>query len=391
MCARSMKFAHQQQSGVATLFVAVMLVLLAMLGIYTLNRGVIAEIRLVGDLNRAQQALQAAESRLTCGISQFLDTSAGSFKSFADIETACISAPNTLKICHYDSAQPPSDINSFSCTTPSGTMLMLATGYSTDGTAKRTVSMVLSGKQTGLRSGNLAPLTVKGATGTITGGATVINNDANVTIWTGEPIGAISGSFTTKININGTETVSTSNAGGGDFNLGPDVVFADANLANLSPENFQRLSLLSTFDEFKSKADKVFDMSADPSLTLAAIESALDNPANTWQKIAVVLANTNDEIKIQKALGTSTKPVALAIGKGNVEFSAAKTHYGLIFSNGIVDFSGGGTLNGAVAADGIIGGGSGNFTIRADANVTDQVVELLDPSRAVVANTWRDW
>ncbi|NIC40793.1 hypothetical protein HA630_06900 [Aquabacterium sp. A08] len=401
---------HKRKSrGVATLFVSVALVLLTTLAALYLNRSAVGELRTLANQTRAQQALQAADSGLTCAINAYFDTGAGGFTydiktaaGVAQVRADCLAAVaaanavpirlTNVRFCDYSVPVAPVSLDTLinNCVSPptGNSVLVVATGTSADGSALRHASIVLASRAGGLRLGNIAPLTVKGASGTLTGNASVVNNENNLTIWTGAEVGALSGSFETFVNIDGTNNQKSSEKEGGTkFNLGPDVVTNDHNLRNLTQENYERLGLLQTFDEFKQRAELKIDLAS----TTAAAASALIS-AGGWKTVAVFHSGGGAvDISLGASAGTASSPVVIAVD-GNITFTGKPTIYGSIYSSGRSDFKGGGDVYGAVIANTVEGPpGKGNFTITADSSTMAKVEEILDPSRAAVSGTWRDW
>ena len=376
-----------RQRGVATLVTAVALTLIASLGVFYLSRNVIIETRTIGNSLAAQRALLNAEGRLA--------TELQGFRTSNQTLTAYFSNRPNIKLCLAD-PNPPAHPNrtlyhtsdAALCPPPQNgrPALVIARGTDTiDSQAERYVSMVLT-PPSGLGSQAIAPMVIQGATGTIAGNASIVNNDSNLTIWTGRRLDEITGSFSTFIQINGQNNQKSSEKIGNTYTIGPDVVLNDYNLRNLSPAGLDVLALGKTRDEFRASADMTIDLRTE---SLAKLTGANPQPRTVY--IFNSDPNASVNVTLNSSLGSATEPIVIAVA-GNVNFTGSPTIYGRVYATGNLDFQGGGNVYGSVIAGGMSGAsaGGGNFTIYANAQVTTRVEEILNPP-VYRHRTWRDW
>lgn len=200
----------KNQRGVATLITAVVL-MLAVFGItYYLSETVLNETRFVADDIRGKQAFQAAQSGIEYAKALDID-------SLSCGDVASSSSPSfTLYVCEDASV--------------SGMYQLRSTGFSDDSTVRRVITYYLA-SQPGEVSPPEVPIVSKG-TATFSGTVTAINNEVNLTVWTGNAVD-LNGAVDTYISIDGKDDqLSTT-----DDTYGPDVILGDLNLANADPDD----------------------------------------------------------------------------------------------------------------------------------------------------------
>lgn len=375
-----------QNRGVASLVTTVALVLIASIGIFYLSRNVITETRIIGNSLASQRALLNAEHVLTSEFQAYLNSN--------QTLTAYFTNRPNIRVCAADPSPPAHPnrtifhtTNAAVCPPPvnGSRALLVARGTDPSGQAERYVSMVILPAGGGAAR-TLAPMVIQGATGTFAGNATIYNNDSNFTIWSGRRLTEITGSFETRIQINGINDQKSSEKTGNDYNIGPDVVLNDYNLRNLNADGLDRLALNSTRAEFRASAEMTIDLKTE---TLSKLTSANPQPKTVYIFNSTPGATVN--VTINTSLGTLSQPIILAVD-GNVNFTGNPTVYGRVYATGNIDFQGSGTVYGSIIANSTTGGssGSGNFTIRANSTVTTRVDETLNPPR-FMRSSWRDW
>lgn len=405
-----------QQYGAATVFTAVMLTLITGLGVLYLTRGAVSEVRTIANSAAAQESLINAESAISNAFQELAASPQTTLYAFitnrASRNAGGIPNLSEFRFCSITNASKTARAIFEECGTNGGgiaptdtTALLAGRGSSSiDQTARRYVVTTVSVNPTGdssYRPGALAPLTLAGASGALTGNATVVNNNNNLTIWTGKSIAEISGSFDTRTIINGVpDSLSSDNTSGRSYHIGPDVVTNDYNLRSLvngaDKAGLERLALGRTFEEFKTRADIVIDL-AEVSFS-SKIPDIVAQVALGAGPVSVAVfdsrQNVIPEINIGSNLGTTTSPIILAT-TGNVKFGGNTTVNGLVYAGGTVDFKGGGTLTGTVVADSLQGPpGKGNFTITHGPSTMWEAIENefnQNFSKAIQTGTWRDW
>lgn len=382
------------QAGIASLLTAVVLALISAIITLHLNRSVLSETQIIANTQRSDEALLAAEGRLDRALNVFI-TQTG-LTTAAALQTAI--NDNLVRLCAIPTTFVTNERTfegkggaAEACTAPANLntdFLLIAKGQSIDTNAARYVSTRIGSAGQSTRLSTFAPLTVKGGVGDLTGNATVINNHRNLTIWTGKDIASLSGSFETQININGQNSQISSSKGQGQTNtLGPDVVYNDLNLRNMTPAEFQQNMLGDTALNLRQRADIRIDLGANPAPNVDQILSG-----SVGGKIISIFNSTGAAVSlnVKQSLGSAAAPVTMIV-EGNVKFTGNFDYFGVIYANQ-ADFKGGGHVRGALYSDSIEGPpGKGNFTIEANDAITNLVSEQLMPSRRALRQTWRDW
>jgi len=190
----------QNQQGVATLVVAVVL-MLAVFGVtYYMSATVLEETRFVANDIRGKQALQAAQ--------------AGIDHAKAIDLTTVTSLIGNSPVYAVSIAEISTDLFEIE-----------STGLSDDGSVERTISYYLA-KLPGDLAPPKVPIVSKG-TATFKGTVTAINNVTDLTVWTGSAVN-LNGAVDTYVNIDGVDNQLSTTAS----SYGPDVVLGDENLKN---------------------------------------------------------------------------------------------------------------------------------------------------------------
>jgi len=185
--------------------------MLAVFGItFYLSETVVQESRFVAADIRGKEAFQAAQSGIEYGKAMDIAASA------TCAEVASASSPSfSLEICEDASV--------------SGMYELRSVGYSADRSVSRVITYYLAA-QPGEVSPPEVPIVSKG-TANFSGTVTAINNEVNLTVWTGRATN-LNGAVDTYISIDGRDDqLSTT-----DDTYGPDVVLGDLNLANADPD-----------------------------------------------------------------------------------------------------------------------------------------------------------
>ncbi|TSE25260.1 hypothetical protein Tsedi_01507 [Tepidimonas sediminis] len=415
--------------GVASLLTTVMLVLIASLGVAYLSRTAVSEQRTIMSSYLAQEALMHAETALMTALQRLRHDKPATLHAFATSSNGRQTITNDGRtVAEYLTCATRTDVSTrvlFERCKAGASDFVLASGANTgmlvargnallDTTANRYVAVEVAATGGGWNASAIAPLTLAGGAGVLAGNATVINNNSNLTIWAGQRLEEITGSFETKISIDGRPDSTSSEKDGSKYNIGPDVVFNDYNLRALTAsdnkEPLEILALGTTFNNFRrlaieidtakvSFASKLPDILTAISTLQAEINAkraagTLTN--DDLRPIAIAVYSSNPaqtvNLDIKQSLGTADVPIILAV-QGNIEFTGNPTINGLVYAAGSADFRGGGTLNGAIVANQLQGPpGKGNFTIRhGTPTLWNAVSNLYSGGFRMVADTWRDW
>jgi len=373
----------RKQRGAATLFIALGILLILSIGAAYVAKGTVNETKLISNSVRAKEAQEAAEGALHAALAYYdLNgaTASGIGVNSDIVFTATNGSVGRSRFC--TPANVP-NLASFSCVAPTsagGSRLIFSVGTSADGSAVRRV-ILLASEQSVLNGGPKAPLVSKGATSTsLTGNLTVVNNQDNLTIWTGTNIATTTGSFETKITVDGVANQISSKKSGSSFLLGPDVVYNDFNLGTATPLAFQEALFGRSAKDMASIADVRVDLAKGES-----IPTSLTKPT-------VVYVYRSDgapaDVTINSAIsGNTNTNYMVLVTEGQINFNGNFNLFGVLYGN-TVKATGTGTVKGAVYAESI-DGGNGNFTIEMEPIVIAGAGTLR--KRAPVNGTWRDW
>jgi type II secretory pathway pseudopilin PulG len=371
-------FAHRShQKGIATLLVSVViLVLMSIIAAYTARTSLL-DLALTNNSYRAKQAEAAASAALDFALAYYLD---GGADQNNDGTADTLSVPTSLTGGNRTTVQfcDPSAV--LTCTAPTNLyrLRIIAQGYSDDDTATSSQSVLVS-EESALGAYPKAALTAKGAgTAKLNGNLTVINNNpGGITIWTGTDIGAMTGSFDTKIKVNGEENQVSSVKTKSDFYVGPDIVYNDYSLKSLSYSDFFKQVTGRTQEELIAKANISFTNAAD-----------LPKPTadNNYLGGQIIYANTLT-FDAKDNLGTKDKPVILIVN-GDFEIESNTVINGLVIAKNLTKAVGTARVNGAMIMENVADA-SGGFTIE----MVDSVISNLGKItvKSTVGNSWRDW
>lgn len=366
-----------RQKGIATLLVSVViLVLMSIIAAYT-ARSSLLNLTLTNNSYRAKQAEAAASAALDYALAYYLS---GGADQNGDGSVDPLTVPTGLTGGNQASVAFCDPSGVLTCTTPSNIyrLRIIAQGFSDDDMATATQSVLVS-EESALGAFPKAALTAKGAgAATLNGNLTVINNNpGGITIWTGTNIGAMTGSFETKISVEGNSNQISSEKVGSKFYVGPDVVYNDYSLRDLTYPQFFEQVTGNTKEELVGKAG----ISISGSQTLPT-----SNAANNYlggQIIYVDKAtfdpNTN--------LGTADKPVILIVN-GDFELNGPNVINGLVIAKNLSKANGTARVNGAMIMENVTNA-NGGFTIEMVPSVISNLGKIT--TKSTVGNSWRDW
>jgi Tfp pilus assembly protein PilX len=369
---------RHRQRGVAALLVSVVLLLAMTVIIIYSSRSSLLELQLMASAHRMRQAVEAADAGLDWALSTYLR---GSGTAVPSTQTGTVgTAAWQVQYC-----TPASTLTTCSTATNGNSMRMVATGWSDDRTAVHRASMLVTGRNV-FEAVPKAPLIAKGALGaSLTGNLNIVNNsDFGLTIWTGTPITTTTGSFTTRVKINGQVNQISSSKVGSTFNLGPDVIQNDYSLAATTAADYVESVLGTSVDSLISMAD--FE---------AASITDIPGPeaSNNYHANKVIYINGNVVLNNSlfptstRQFGTVTTPAILVIN-GNIDIRSSFDFYGIIIANNVVGATGTSVITGSVITNSV-NNVSGNLTIQADPNLETKRQSFV--KRTTVSTSWRDW
>lgn len=366
-----------RQKGVAVLLITIVLLLVMLVIVMYSTRSAVLELQLTNNALRSKQAASAADAALDFGLAHYFEY--GGDQDNNDVPDT-LTIPNTLAPLNTTASvtycTPDSTLTSCSPATDINNLRIIAIGRSGDGTAVHYATTLVSA-QSAFGINPKAPFIAKGASSaTLNGNLTVVNNLSRLTIWTGTDIGSASGSFQTKINIDGANNQISSEKIGSEFYVGPDIVYNDYNLKNASPDEF----FLGITGSERSKIINGADVKLTGTQSLGT-----DPSGNNWGgKIIYVDKATYDP---NVDLGTPTKPVILVVN-GNFELNGPNTIHGFVFANNLTKANGNAKILGSLVVNDVTGA-NGGFTIEASQSVLSGLPKIT--FKGQVRSAWRDW
>ena len=404
----------KHQRGAATLVIsAVLLLVLSLIAAYT-SRSSFLNLNVIGAQARLKEAQSNAEAALDCALAQYtanglLETGSTARTPDQILQQECRErdlAGLPIQVYYLKTSpepdgytqntlfsQCPASVSASNLKTEGASPGHLyAVGRSSDGSAVYCVGIMVSSQRAiGDGAANMATITAAMALPSkLTGNLTVVNNNpGGVTIWTGTDIGTMTGSFTTKIAIDGTANQTSSGKDGNKFFVGPDVVYNDPQVRNQAIDGSGQLRSFSDFYQnmLGTNLSAVIagaDVRLSPGQTLPSASDAYAG------KIIYVNAGTGD-FDPNMNLGTPSKPVLLVV-EGNLVLNGNSTIHGVIVARNLKRLNGTVNIMGNLLAQNMEDL-NGNLTVTAPSPIdpTDKGNPRNFWLHMPVAATWRDW
>ncbi|MGL6070163.1 hypothetical protein [Craterilacuibacter sp.] len=364
----------RRQAGMLTLaLVLALLMVTGLIGVYVARTSWL-ELKLTAGSYRVKQAAEAAHAGLQYGLAYYLEGGADhDADGRVDVDAAGVLASGSLsgkrwqvQLCDAGFAGQPCS----PATAALASLRIVATGFSDDGSAKRTVSQLVRTYPV-LPVLPVAALMVRSTASASGGALVVVNNQGSLTIWSGSPLAAVPIPFTTRIT-NGSlpDQPGSSNAG-----AGADTRLADAALAALTDEG-----LLRSFFALGSQ-----DMAALADVHIAGHQAL---PAGELGGKVIVLSALAGQpyTRLPLRLGTVSEPVILLVD-GELELAAGSEVFGVVYARKLSGHDGA-RVQGALLLQ-ELGRLDGTLLLEYDAAVlaVAQRIQL----ESVLASSWRDW
>lgn len=423
----------QRQRGVNTLFVTLILLLLAGLVVFYTARGAITEQRLSANELRQKQAFAAASAGLEHAMAHFGKINGGVDQATGQvINGAFVGPPDTVpdqiignttlfatgtserpsyyavSYCQPGALPPqcPATHGAFNCATPLPATnlrnpLIVSCGWSDDDSA--VVRLVQGGSRAPTLPGKItAPVVTKGVTNLNTGGVSIFNYFNDLTIWAGrdavttgsntcktfirnvqtDPVPSPTRDFRATGNSPGCNNVPAgynSSTGGGV--VGHDMVINDTNLDGLNRDQFfAKFMTPSDPDGFRDSATWKVDlnngMTGEDSTSASSLAGKQD--AVIW-----VEGNLSGNLG---TIGSVDRPVIMVIN-GNWDLGANADIYGVVFVRGDVNGNGSPNIYGSLVAESATS--TGNVKVIYDPGVLGNATQLGKAGK--VQGSWRDW
>src|SRR5574337_639117 len=379
------------QRGAATLFMTLMLLLVAGLVLLYTSRGAIMEQRLSANEIRAKQAFAAASAGLDRALAAIqagtgavptvnattLSNSGGANTS--SYYTVAFCQPNATATCPAAHGTAPT------CSTGAATsakdVLVASCGWSDDDSAVHLVSQRVVGTPS-LPSSVPNPLISRGAAGLTTGGASVFNYFSDLTVWSGQAMTSLSNNSKTFVRdtanpnhnyTQGTRTTNIDGAAGPDYlnpmsggtancgsvtgytcssagtTLGHDTVTGDTRLTEGSGDDYFKMFLGDTPANYR---DVTADWKVDLNSSLATENSTDPSSLNGMTDKSIWVAG-DLTVPANTVIGSPSNPVILVVD-GNMHLSNNFTIYGVVYARGDIDGNGSPTIVGSMITQGSV-------------------------------------
>lgn len=396
---------HARQAGSATLAMSlVLLFLITMVSVYT-ARTVLLEQKVAGNVFRAHQAFEAAESGLITAISYMSGVNGWDKNDDGVVDPVFDTDADGIG----DTNSATFDDNSSVTVTLTGafpTFELVAVGISDDLTARRTVRQLVAALNA-LPNAPDTPLTTRG-TVTVDGSATIHNPEGHSTIWSGSDVelGANNSTATNiadptdpgypacmDVSLTCGTTRSSSKVA-----VGLDVIEHDSSLANLTQDQM--------FQNFFGTSMAIY---RDSRVTLEVAPGAANNLASDTANPGVHLGvgeviwiEGNVVLDDQTTMGcdvplsgsavcpsASLNPSVLIID-GDLTTNGTPSFYGIVYVTGSLELSSNTTVMGAM----IVGGSTAtNAGGSLDLWYSSDVLRAASDNAplAGAAGSWRDW
>jgi len=425
----------KKQTGAATLFTAVMILIAITLVSFLSGKTVLNETKIAADNYRTSQAVAAANYAMDYGVNYF---DSGGFDQDNNDTADIINPPDlasadgtqttTATIRFYNkpgfAANPPADDDerlARLCVPPllpgesdsfqRGTLT--ATGFSDDRLATRTITQCVGPIGLVKDDGPDQPLVAQGQV-FVTGTANIVNRYTDTTIWSGgEAIIGSSSSMATYIkdSASGTLTLAelTSLTIADDTQLvsnrnlgnGLDIIDDDPSLANLTGLEFFKNFFQA--DNYAEPRNHIKDQADDAGQYFTDIADAVGKSGPIWVE--------GDQHLTGGTFGSiDPSNPAIIIINGNLISTGNSTIYGLLYVIGT--YSIGGTINvigsnvvegtsapvtmdpenlNALPAASPVVSGTGTLNLIFWPAFGDETGNPITGLTAVVAGSWRDW
>ncbi len=425
---------YSKQQGVASLLTAVVLLICITLVVLFTSKTVLMDTKITADNVRTAQATAAAQAAMDQAIAYAMAGGINQFKNntttpFAVTTTAGTTDTDGVARVDYTSISPMAiTLTSGTQTTtaqfyfdnsagnrcdntagtafsanPMDKALVVATGWSDDGTATRTISQCVGSfntlnidPNTG-GAGVPAPLVGVSSIG-VKGNGTMINRISQSNIWAGDPNYTISGqsmatylrksgtqpnNFTlaellspipTNGSLSGAPTTATGASVSGDTlalsnytqlssnnttGNGVDVIVGDNTLSKVNFQTFFSQTLPDAIATAESEGhcySSSTTITPDPNQSPGTSTTAVTSPAqactggstvtNPTAQGTTIVIDGSSNVSLPDPLGSPTNPVILIVN-GNFQWSGNNAFYGLVYATGYIDIKGSGTLVGS--------------------------------------------
>jgi len=437
----------RSQKGVATIFIAVILLIATTLVAFLTGKAVLQEIKIAANNYRASQAITAADSGMEYALAYFngigfsvagsdhdndgnLDhspvapngTGDGNVDVNADGAQDFI-APNRTTIVFYNQSSiavaNPAPIScvdsSVDGTGNQKSALIEVTGTSDDGVASRTIYQCV-GTRNLLKGGGPKQSLVSGASVGLTGSAQIINRYSDLNVWSASTTGISGGAMDTYIrpvdmeisdlteaelisdqtspSIPNVQKVSSGTLGGGTDTYQNDAFLAAAKTASVAarvapgdgsgPGTFFNLFFNESLTAMSELAAGIPTATGTQLLANGVSDAGLDALGGVIYVDGDASMNANGT-----TIGSINAP-AIVIVDGDFDFSGG-TIYGLVYVTGDTTVTGNPSVIGTAISEGSVSG-TGTLKLvyaRKLGDTTDG--PPIIGTTGIISGSWRDW
>lgn len=417
----------RHQTGVATLFMTLVLLLIAGLVLLYTSRGAVMEQRLSANEIRTKQAFAAANAGIEHAFSYMAangidhdgngvaDTLASVTLTNSSGSSATTATYYTAKYCDPAAAQPTCPASHSTalaaCTAPADPkdVIVVSCGWSDDDTAVHKVTQRVGGTP-GLAGDIPNPLISRGTANLLVGGASILNFFSDLTVWSGGS--TIGQSMTGKsfvrdtvgypdvYDANGDETADFRNTGQSPAcnnpptgytcstqgnTMGHDVIMSDTRLSTGSTDQFFQMFFGSTPTDYR---DHTAGWVVDTNNTITGEDSTSINSVynvNSQTQHQNIWLEGN--VTINGEIGTEANPVILVVD-GTLNLGANAVINGVVYARDAVNSTGTPTIYGALITG-------------SDANTVGNLKVIYDPFKGKglpesgkptkLQGSWKDW
>jgi Tfp pilus assembly protein PilX len=436
--------APRRQHGAATLFITLVLLVVAGLVLLYTNRGAVTEQRLSANEIRGKQAFAAATAGLdhafaymsVNGIDQITPAGPDPITAATLTNSATGSAQTAtyyqVKYCSPDpaAANPATAVTCpaahatalAACTTPADPtdVMVVSCGWSDDDTAVHRVTQRIGG--TPALTGSVPnPLISRGTANLLVGGASIFNYFNDLTVWSGGS--TIGQSMTGKSFVRNTASstyadpnasIDSNNNNNPDYrdignspacsnppagytcstqgsSLGHDVIMSDTRLSQGSATDFFNMFFGSPPADYREHTsgyvvDTTSTLNASDYSSFSTTLSSIYNDGNTGlpthQNVWV-----EGNVTIDGQIGTADHPVILIVN-GTLDIGANAVINGVVYASGAVNSTGTPTIYGSLIT-GSDANTVGNLRIVYDPFDGEGLPGLGKPTK--LQGSWKDW
>jgi len=393
---------HYSQKGMATLAIAILLLIGITLITMLTAKTVLVETKQTADNYRTMQAVSAANYAMDYGVNYFDN---GGFDQNGDSVVDTVTIPDlesTYSGGDTVTAQVVfSNLAGSLCVDGGATAnmsngMVTATGFSDDLVATRTITQCVGSLNLLQGGGPDMPLISRSQVA-LTGNANITNRYSNTNIWAGEAVtigssssmatyikdpsvGALTVSQLLDVDPStNTQLVSNKNLGNG-----LDIIDSDPSLGDLSPDSF--------FQNFFQTSDRevVKDLAKSAGQYFTDIDDAIGKSGLIW-------VEGDQSLNSNGSIGGMTAP-AILIVNGDLRATGGPTVYGLIYVvgeyevAGTVNVVGSSIVEGAgVSAGSPVVSGTGTLNLVFWKDILSAATGPLPGLTTVVNGSWRDW